>query len=465
MNKMKRTMNYAVVVLLVILVLSGCHSDSKIKDDEKDKIYKMAFRKAVTNQIPIINGKEEVYYKDILPESEKFDEASFLRLVKQSDYYYQDFDGDGLPELTVNSEGPCVLKYNPESECVYLYYQKGRSWNLLGTGQMFYYSDDYVDHMPDEIYDEYPEDMSVILREYAIEEVEQGEAKQKVTFYNIMTSEPDSDWVNTYKVSTKENKVVKVNEEDWNELTKEYFTVIGDAPHPMSFAQVFGEKEEEKPLPMNEETGEEWEAYKKMLKGDFSLVDDDSWGSLQSKYEESLESGNGRCNWSYFLMDFNQDGCKEMCIKYYEEGVNNTAFFRYEDGQVKMWGSYNSGDSHGYEMPLTNGKMISVYWYMNDKTIWINRLNSQFHLISEASYSSEVISDELQDTLPEENYYYSYQDYYVDGQLCGTTIELTQEEMEQVEAEIKELYIPENKWKKCSVFTPMPVRPEIPSVG
>lgn len=107
-----------------------------------------------------------------------------------------------------------------------------------------------------------------------------------------------------------------------------------------------------------EETGEEWEAYKRMLSGDFSLVEDERWGSLQSHYESNTEGGNEPYSWSYFLMDFNQDGIKELVVRLYRDGVNNTARFRYEDGKITMWGNYNSADSHGYELPLRNGKRM-----------------------------------------------------------------------------------------------------------
>ena len=68
--------------------------------------------------------------------------------------------------------------------------------------------------------------------------------------------------------------------------------------------------------------------WRGMLEGDFSLVEDERWGSLQSNYEDSLEEGDGRCGWSYFLMDFNQDGVKELVVRLYREGVNNTASTR-----------------------------------------------------------------------------------------------------------------------------------------
>lgn len=224
---------------------------------------------------------------------------------------------------------------------------------------------------------------------------------------------------------------------------------------------------------------EEWEAYKAMLEGDFSLVEDDRWGSLQSNYEDSLEEGDGRCGWSYFLMDFNQDRVKELVVRLYREGVNNTASFYYDKGKIKMWGTYHSADSHGYALPLANGRMLSVYWYQDTKVWWIKRLDSQCREIKEGSYSTGEIR-ETSDSMDESGESpdskktgageakkndYQFLDYYHDGTRCGDLINLSEEEWGKVEEWIESLQIPEEVWKPCSVFTPKRDRPDVPGVG
>ena len=108
-------------------------------DKQTDQRYKEAFLKAVTNQIPIYfpNQKGTSFYKDLVFGAEEMEEDEFQDAVRQSDYFYQDFDGDGLPELIVNTKGTCVLKYHPRGNKVELYHQKGEGWNLLGKGQMY----------------------------------------------------------------------------------------------------------------------------------------------------------------------------------------------------------------------------------------------------------------------------------------------------------------------------------------
>lgn len=452
--------------------------DKERYDSQTDRVYKDAFRKAVTNQITIYDRykKEAVYYQDFLQEAGEMSEEELLKYIRQSDFYYQDFDGDGLPELTVNTEGPCVLKYNAEEDRVELYYRKGPGWNLLGTGQMFYYSD-YSDNLSDE-------GQSC---KYGYEIVDCGQVKQSVALYSIMYPDDISGWIDTYKVSLDGYKEFEVEEEEGEKLIADYFEVKYLAPHPMTFSAVFGDEtsdgyypgsipkqryllDDRDYLPLNEETGEEWEAYKTMMSGDFSLVEDEQWVSLQNRYESDLEAGNGTCSWSYFLMDFDQDGFKELCIRYYTEVVNNTAFFRYENGHIKMWGSYGSGDSHGYEKPLRNGKMMSVYWYQDDKIRWINRLDSDFYYNRERSYTSGIRNVEGSDfpndlKEAEKKPFYSFQDYYSDGQLCGESVSLSEEEWMQIEDMIEDLMIPETAWQPCSVFTPASDRPAIPGEG
>lgn len=443
--------------------------------------YKSAFLKAVTNQIPIYNRDEgiSIYYKELLQKTEEMKEEELLDYIKQSDYYYQDFDSDGLPELIVDIEGPCVLKYDVEKDQVVLYYKKDQGWNLLGSEQMVYTNYTW----------ETSADTVMIQWEYAYEIVSLDEGKQSAAFYHTMVSENSSDWIHTYSVSVDRYQNIEMDEEEWRELAAGYFNAKDLAPHPMSFSCMFGDDmnrgydpgtepkpryllEELDPLPMNEETGEEWEVYKAMLKGDFSLVEDERWARLQSRYESSLEDGNGRCNWSYFLMDFNQDGWQELCIRFRDDEVNNTAFFRYEDRQVKMWGSYNSADSHGYEIPLQNGRIMSVYWYQNDMTRWIERFDSEFNDVRERHYSSIDINDEEEaanspdnTNVTEEKLSLTFQDYYHDGQPCGSEIQLSEEEWAQVEDMIEALLIPESAWKPCSAFSPASERPEIPGLG
>lgn len=183
-------------------------------------------------------------------------------------------------------------------------------------------------------------------------------------------------------------------------------------------------------------------------------------------------------------MDFNQDGVKELVIRRCQEGVNNTASFCYDKGHIKMWGSYISADYHGYELPLANGKILSVSWYQDNKDWWIKRLDIQGNEIKEGCYSMrEVLESPDGDGMgtgqeawgggeteaganeKERKFHYEFQDYYCDGSLCGAPLCLSEEEWKQMEDWIEGLQIPEDVWKPCSVFTPRKDRPAVPDVG
>ena len=97
------------------------------------------------------------------------------------------------------------------------------------------------------------------------------------------------------------------------------------------------------------------------------------------------------------------------------------------------------------------------------------------HCVSEKSYSTgmrgknpETLegTGDLDPCLDaEREWYCSFWDYYHDGSPCWPEISLSEEEWEPIERIIEGLFIPEEAWKPCSVFTPMEERPEIPSVG
>ena len=431
-------------------------------DAQTDRIYKEAFLKAITGQAPIRYRDRQgtTTYRGLLPDGVGMGEEAFLKAVRQSDFFYQDYDGDGLPELIIDTEGPCVLKYHPKEDQVELYQQKEQGWHPLGAGQMI-------------------TDLSGMRDVHYRYESVDGEPISQASYR--WSSEDGYDC----QVTLDGQAYTVTDREIVDQLDQAFDRMITDVPHPMSFAVLFGDGEEqgylpggEEPpcylleetaaLPLNEESGEEWELYRSMMEGDFSLVEDEHWGSLQSHYEDDLEKNRGSCSWSYLLMDFDQDGTKELMIRLYPDLVNTTAYFHYEDGHVKMWeGSYMSADQGYYTVPLVNGRILGVEWYQDYKEWWIKRPDPQRwgrYAIREKNYS-RAKSMSLQELKEGDAGYYKFQDYYHDGALCGTFMDLLPEEWEQIEEMVEGLLVPEEAWKPCSVFTPKAERPEIPGVG
>lgn len=435
--------------------------DTDRYDVRTDRIYKDAFLKAITGQTSIRHRDKEgmVSYRELLPDGEGMGAEEFLRAVRKSDYFYQDFDGDGLPELIVDTEGPCVLKYYPEEDQVELYHQKEPGWRLLGAGQMYADLSEPVD--------------GSYMYLYHYESVGGGAGCQAFYYWSRAR-------ICRVTIDGQEYEYPVTDEETASQLKQAYIRMIKDAPCPMSFAALFGNGEEQgvfsgktqpprylleetAALPVNEETGEEWEMYKSMMEGDFSLVEDERWSILQSNYEDALEREGGRCNWSYLLMDFDQDGTKELVLRCDPDRVNTTAYFHYKDGHITMWeGGYMSADPHYYTVPLSNGRILGVDWYQDNKTWWIMRPDQQpwgFGTTKEKLYSKGSLERE-----EGEKEYCKFQDYYHDGKLCGSLVDLLPEEWKQVEDMVEGLLVPEEAWKPCSVFTPKKERPEIPGI-
>lgn len=116
--------------------------DTEIYDYQADKQYKEAYFKVLTNEVPLWNDNdgEAVYYKDFL-RGESLNDEDFLQyILKRAEYHYIDFEGDGLPELVINADGPHIFKYSPENQQVYLFYANHEKWHLLGSKKLYYYS-------------------------------------------------------------------------------------------------------------------------------------------------------------------------------------------------------------------------------------------------------------------------------------------------------------------------------------
>ena len=329
-------------------------------DVQTDQVYKGAFLKAITDQAPIRYRDRQgtTTYRGLLPDGVGMGEEAFLKAVRQSDFFYQDYDGDGLPELIIDTEGPCVLKYHPKEDQVELYQQKEQGWYLLGAGQM--YMDGFV------------------CTEGYIGSVQGYESIAGELSACYLLS-PIGEEGTVCRVTIDGQRYTVADEGTTSRLQQDFYRIKDDAPHPMSFATLFGGGgqgylpggdqppryllEDMGAIPMNEAGGEEWEAYKTMLEGDFSIVEDKDWLSLQRNYEWELQEYGGRCRWSYLLMDLDQDGVQELVIDAFSalDRYERTACFRYEDGHVKMWGD------HGLEYPrsevvlLANGMILYTF--------------------------------------------------------------------------------------------------------
>lgn len=203
--------------------------DTSLYDSTADRIYKEAFYKAVTNQKPVLCRAyrsldyEETTYQSIL-RSDDLSDQEFLRqeLKQSSDYYYTDYDGDGLPELIVRNLGLYGLKYDPEQDQVYLFLSIYSSYSyFMGAGQTFW-------HNP-----------CLASKDIYSYDSEDRNGNRTGAGFEIIWSRDGSDLRKSYYISTEDYTDVEVSRSLWEELFSLLWNAYQDAPEPESYEEFF----------------------------------------------------------------------------------------------------------------------------------------------------------------------------------------------------------------------------------
>lgn len=145
-------------------------------------------------------------------------------------YLTDDFDGDGMPELTVDAvfglSGPYVLKYDDDSGRVKLYNSSYTSefmyFSMLGTGRLYFCNGglsggEYWEYDPLD---------------------ENGEVDEETMVYFAKLFH-DHDPA-TYEVHVSGIGTMTVSKEEWDEITKGFFAAIEQSPEPMTYGDIFG---------------------------------------------------------------------------------------------------------------------------------------------------------------------------------------------------------------------------------
>ena len=114
----------------------------EIYTPQVEQEYKEAFYMTITNQIPLEYEEEgAVYFRDHLRGVADLDDIEFVeQFVKNSKYRFIDCDGDGLPELLMDTaiNGFCILKYRLKEQKVEVYHWLDEYEVLLGSNQIGY---------------------------------------------------------------------------------------------------------------------------------------------------------------------------------------------------------------------------------------------------------------------------------------------------------------------------------------
>ena len=193
---------------------------------EEDTQYRQAYLKVLQNEMPVIDEiGEKQYYSDLWRAGLECGKVWEHRTEKDFPYefYYNDLDGDGLPELAINQGCFYIFKYEPEKkECRILYSQQSCYFGgILGVGKLWYHDGLHG---------------GVIRDSYIVFD---GENEWNI----VLDMEQGVDYENPYYlVGTSEDSAnqMKVDEENWRIMTKPFFDATEETLSPQSFEEVFG---------------------------------------------------------------------------------------------------------------------------------------------------------------------------------------------------------------------------------
>ncbi|MGL5437534.1 MAG: hypothetical protein ACRDBO_19470 [Lachnospiraceae bacterium] len=209
-----------------------------------------------------------------------------------------------------------------------------------------------------------------------------------------------------------------------------------------------------------QERGAEWEAFKTILSGNFTLIEDkEDRQMFQRRYRNNVKD-YGECTWRYILLDFNQDGIKDLFIQDDSVVGSDSALLYYSDGKV-ICAYSDTSDYHDFYVPFKDGRILYIYDYSVTTNEYIEIVNSDFTFTTEKDY----LTIRIDHSLYEESYYdrfssnydaitgegeYYFVREYNDVTGLGPEVNMTDKARLEVELMIDELLIPENEWRYCS---------------
>lgn len=324
--------------------------DTATYDESMDALYKEAFDLALHNQLPVVYERTEaLYLRDVMSFSSDdwTEERYFEEYVKDGDYYYFDFDGDGLPELIVDAvwgfSGPCVLQYDASSGLVRLYNNDSGTSNcmyyaLLGAGRFYYCagygSGDYWGYVP--------------LNE------EGGVNAEAIVGFDLLFDNGKK----SYQVWLGNGEPLKLSREEWEEVSEKFFEAIRECPEPMTYEDIFG-------------NGEDVEKGNGNQEGRDGLPQEDVSRTL-AVYDALLHQVKGG---SYLILDSDGDGNPELHLKRIDEYYDYYYILKFQKEHLFVWKSYlgnkpSDRDNAERWTPLKDGSMLYSNGYRMDGRVW-----------------------------------------------------------------------------------------------
>jgi hypothetical protein len=201
----------------------------------------------------------------------------------------------------------------------------------------------------------------------------------------------------------------------------------------------------------NQDGNGEWKAYRSILSGNFTLINEDDCKS-EMEYLYKMDSQNGKCEWKYILMDFNKDGSDELFIQLTPD--HDSALLRYEDGNIECI-YIDDLEMNCFTQPLKGGKLLGTYnyWIAPNKTIC--ELDSEFKSVNEKCYTSITVDDyeyykEHYSVIMDQYPSITKEGVYYFQEIGGKVTELPKEDWERIQKDIAEQIVSDIEWKDCS---------------
>lgn len=207
------------------------------------------------------------------------------------------------------------------------------------------------------------------------------------------------------------------------------------------------------------EEGEAWEAFRRVLNGDFTLIADVETRYLLSNAYWENHSEHGTCTWQYVLL---QDTYKRQslfisCDTYF------SALLYYDAGKL-ICAALDDTDFHDFFLPLQDGRLLYVYHYYPTIDELIMRIDADFDYVTEREYYTVYIDYDLYEAHedPDSRYsdfanhydvvtgvgeYYFVTEYENETALEKAAISL--QERWEIERRLDGLLVPDYAWKTC----------------
>lgn len=197
----------------------------------------------------------------------------------------------------------------------------------------------------------------------------------------------------------------------------------------------------------------DWNVWKHILAGDFTRIADvKARQKLLREYQLNIRE-NGECTWRYVLLDFNDDGFRDLFIRFDTEFYFESALLCYQDGGA-VCAFFDTNDHHDFYTPLIDGRLLYISDYYDRTDEIIETVNSDLSITPQEDYFSLRVRDYndfkdgygygLLDVVDGEGIYYFVTE---SGEQGGEKRHITYEERLTIEQMIDQLIVPEYLWQ------------------